>query len=548
MSSPSLHKAFFYKWIPFILPIIFFLVAIWARQMHGPYWLNTNLDPTYGYLLSSLNILNNISPTHIDHPGTTVQFLGALIFRFMHLGSQVEEIIENVLRDPEYYLRVVNSVIILIHALLILIIGLFARSIFKNSITPTILQLSPFFSHLIIRHGSHFKPEALLITASLLTILLTLYVLKSGKVSKNSNKIIFCYGAIGSFGVATKVTFLPLLVLPIFLFTRKIDFFFYGLVIFLSFLFFTMPISDVYDRFFEYMEILFWGSDYYGSGFKTVINLSTYSGNIYELLSRPMLIIPITLSLFTLYKFNFLFSTLKRNLSSHNKDIYLRVLKGVVLGQLLSILLIAKHPSSLYLIPVLMLSSIAIVINFQLWFQFGDNFLREKIIKTTVGLICFGIMLQIASIYQNVRDYYSYHQETTKISESEFNQCARIYFQWASSQSFALYWGNNLAGQTFNKELKEIIPKNDFWFSVHEVRKDEVRDFLLRLAKPGLRNMGGPIDDMSILKGYPCLYFRGTDKGQFYKFLPQLLVDKNMNSTCSRLQEHILTDLKTCKE
>ncbi|MEC8875850.1 MAG: hypothetical protein VX395_00195, partial [Pseudomonadota bacterium] len=289
-------------------------------------------------------------------------------------------------------------------------------------------------------------------------------------------------------------------------------------------------------------------SDYYGSGFKTVINLSTYSGNIYELLSRPMLIIPITLSLFTLYKFNFLFSTLKRNLSSQNKDIYLRVLKGVVLGQLLSILLIAKHPSSLYLIPVLMLSSIVIVINFQLWFQFGDNFLRERIIKTTVGLICFGIMLQVASIYQNVRDYYSYHQETTKISESEFNQCARIYFPWASSQSFALYWGNNLAGQTFNKELKEIIPKNDFWFSVHEVRKDEVRDFLLRLAKPGLRNMGGPIDDMSILKSYPCLYFRGTDKRQFYKFLPQLLVDKNMNSTCSRLQEHILTDLKTCKE
>jgi len=542
------HKVFIYKSIPFILPTIFFLAVLWSRQMYGPYWLNTNLDPTYGYLLNSLNILNNVSPTHIDHPGTTVQSLGALIFRFMYLGSQVEAIIDNVLRDPEYHLRIVNNVITLIHTVLILIIGLFARSIFKNSITPTILQLSPFFSHLIIRHGTHFKPEALLITASLLIILLTLYVLKRGKVPRNSNKIIFFYGVIGAFGVATKVIFLPLIVLPIFLFTKKVDFFFYGLVSLLSFLFFTMPIFDVYDQFFEYMRVLFWGSENYGAGFETIIDLSKYPENIYELLSRPMLCIPIALSVFTLCKFHFFLPKAKGRFVAYSEDIYLRILKGIVLGQVLSILLIAKHPSSLYLIPVLMLSSIVVAINFQLWFRVGDNLLRQKITKTTIGLICFGIILQVISIYQNGRDHYSYYQETVKINDNEFNKCARIYFQWASSRSFALYWGNNLAGQTFTKQLKGVIPKNDFWFSVHEVREDEVRDFLLRIARPGIRNIGGPIDYRNILKNYSCLYFRGTDKGQFYKFLPRSLVNRNMNSTCSRLQEHILTDLKICKE
>ena len=545
----SKHKDSVNQLIPFVLPVIFFLITVWSRQMYGPYWLDINLDPTYGYLLNSLNILNNTPPTHIDHPGTTVQFFGAIIFWFMYLGSETNVIIDNVLGDPEYHLRAINYVVNFIHAILILTIGLLACGVFKNFITPVILQLSPLFSHLIIRHGTHLKPETLLITTSLLIIILTLYVLKTGVTEKNSNKVACFYGVVGSFGVATKVTFFPLLIVPVFLFTKKINFLFYGLTVLFSFLFFTSAIFDVYDQFFEYMKILFWGSESYGSGLKTIINIYEYPDNLYDLLSRPMLCIPIALSLFSLHKFNFLFSKLQKGsvLSSERK--YLKILKGITLGQIFSILLIAKNPSSLYLIPVLMLSAIVIAINFELWIKNSNHTLRKKIIKTTIMLIGIGLILQMSSVYRSAKEHSSYHQDSIKVNNNEFDQCARIYFPWASSKSFALYWGNNLAGQSFNKELRSIIPENDFWFSVHGVREGEVRDFLLRISKPGIRNMDGPIDYEDILENYSCLYFRGTDQGQFYKFLPtELLNARNVNSTCSGLKEHILTDLKICEE
>ena len=120
----SKHKDSVNQLIPFVLPVIFFLITVWSRQMYGPYWLDINLDPTYGYLLNSLNILNNTPPTHIDHPGTTVQFFGAIIFWFMYLGSETNVIIDNVLGDPEYHLRAINYVVNFIHAILILTIGL----------------------------------------------------------------------------------------------------------------------------------------------------------------------------------------------------------------------------------------------------------------------------------------------------------------------------------------------------------------------------------------------------------------------------------------
>ena len=196
-----------------------------------------------------------------------------------------------------------------------------------------------------------------------------------------------------------------------------------------------------------------------------------------------------------------------------------------------------------------MLSAIVIAINFELWIKNSNHTLRKKIIKTTIMLIGIGLILQMSSVYRSAKEHSSYHQDSIKVNNNEFDQCARIYFPWASSKSFALYWGNNLAGQSFNKELRSIIPENDFWFSVHGVREGEVRDFLLRISKPGIRNMDGPIDYEDILENYSCLYFRGTDQGQFYKFLPtELLNARNVNSTCSGLKEHILTDLKICEE
>ena len=91
-----------------ILPVIFFFTVLWLREASGPYWLHFNLDPTYPYLFNSLNLLNKIPPSHIDHPGTPVQLLGALILKITHLGSSIDQITEKILRDPEQYIQLIK--------------------------------------------------------------------------------------------------------------------------------------------------------------------------------------------------------------------------------------------------------------------------------------------------------------------------------------------------------------------------------------------------------------------------------------------------------
>ena len=534
-----------------ILPVIFFFTVLWLREASGPYWLHFNLDPTYPYLFNSLNLLNKIPPSHIDHPGTPVQLLGALILKITHLGSSIDQITEKILRDPEQYIQLISNVMIFLNSLVLFIIGIVAYKIFENLISPIFLQLSPFLSTLILRHGTQFKPEIMLVFATLILILLSLYALKPGLFNKNQKKFVFCYGLIAGFGVATKIIFIPLLVLPVFLFVKKSNFFLYALTIIFSFLLFTLPMIEVYGKFIQYMERLFWGSKSYGSGAETIIDYQNYLAHAYQLFTRPALLMPFAFSLFTFSKFYF--SKKKKILSAENKSFF-QILVGANCAQLFLVLFIAKHPSGQYLIPGIVLSGLTVMINFQIWHKTVNQRLKTKLNFFAILLISIILIEQTISTYKSGQEVRDLHIEAMKINNEEFNSCARIYHEWASSKSFALYWGDNAAGQSFAPQLSKVIPKNDFWFSVHEVAENEVRDLLLRIKKPGIRDPRGYIDHNKIEKNYPCIYFRGTDRGQFFKYLPQffsseevMVSEKKFNQTCIGKDENVFTDFKICE-
>ena len=535
-----------------ILPVTFFLTIWWLREASGPYWLHFNLDPTYPYLFNSLNLLNDIPPNHIDHPGTPVQFLGMLIMKIAHPGSSVDEITNKILRDPERYIELINQVIIFLNSLVLFFIGVVAYKTFKNFISPTFLQLSPFLSTLVLRHGTQFKPEIILVLATLMLILLSLYALKPGTFDKNQKKFVFCYGLIAGFGVATKIIFIPLLVLPILLFTKKSNFLLYTLAIILSFLFFTLPMIEVYDKFLQFVERLFWGSKSYGSGAETIIDYQNYLAYVYQLFMRPVLLIPFALSLFTFCKF---YLGENRNISSTENKTCFQILAGSNCAQLFLVLFVAKNPSGQYLIPGIILSGLTVMINFQIWHKEISQRCGTRLNFFAILLIAVIIIEQTISTYKSGEEVRELRAEAMKINNEEFRSCARIYHTWASSKSFALYWGDNAAGQSFAPQLSEIIPINDFWFTVHEVSEREVRDFLLTIKEPGIRRPKGYIDHNKIENNYPCIYFRGTDRGQFFKYLPKffspeetMISEKKFNQTCIGKDENVFTDFKICKK
>lgn len=68
------------------------LIALLITFIYGetllnciPTGMNLVSDPTAAYLFNSLNLAEGLTPRHVDHPGTTVQLIGALIIRLIWL-------------------------------------------------------------------------------------------------------------------------------------------------------------------------------------------------------------------------------------------------------------------------------------------------------------------------------------------------------------------------------------------------------------------------------------------------------------------------------
>ena len=93
-------------------------------EIKGPYYLGENSDPEYVYLFNALNIAQFEAPRHTDHPGTTMQLLGATVIRGSYYFAGGDNLVEDVLSRPEHYLRLMNIVLILLYSVTLLAVGL----------------------------------------------------------------------------------------------------------------------------------------------------------------------------------------------------------------------------------------------------------------------------------------------------------------------------------------------------------------------------------------------------------------------------------------
>ncbi|MDH3554369.1 MAG: hypothetical protein OES18_00795, partial [Deltaproteobacteria bacterium] len=67
-----------------VIPGVVFALSLVFADINGPYYLGQNSDPEYVYLFNALNIAKFEAPRHTDHPGTTLQVLGATVIRASH--------------------------------------------------------------------------------------------------------------------------------------------------------------------------------------------------------------------------------------------------------------------------------------------------------------------------------------------------------------------------------------------------------------------------------------------------------------------------------
>ncbi|MGE4106223.1 MAG: hypothetical protein AB7F66_03345 [Bacteriovoracia bacterium] len=324
--SPS-NARFFGAWLAIMV------VVSGYRVVSGPVYLGANSDPDYGYLLSSLTILNRDQARYVDHPGTPAQIVGAVAMGVHYgiaraVGSEREDITSAVLKSPEAYLSTVSWVFRIAFAFLLLWIHRRTSGRTQDSFSfffALCLLSSPTLMDLL----HQFTAEQTLVLATLLFA----YFMEPapGLPFKPGWRAALA----GATAISSKVVFLPLLVWPTFSGRqRRTLWFWLFLVVFM--VCWLLPISSQLDRLQLWLSSLLTHTGRYGSGDAGFVDFKALGSHFISLAGK----IP---------EFYCLLGGAWFFIIAHGRRD--RFFVGAVIACTLQFLVVLKHPAPHYLLP-----------------------------------------------------------------------------------------------------------------------------------------------------------------------------------------------------
>jgi hypothetical protein len=476
------------------MPLIFLLLSLYNLSIQGPFYSFNNIDPSYAYLFNGFELLHFHTPGHVDHPGTTTQILMALVilvkwgFSAMSCwltGLPVPSLDHLFFTQPDSFLYAGAVTLILINTVLFSLVSYNLYSHSKNLAVLFAFQLGLFLFFPTIETFSMYTPEPMLLTGVLLLCLGLFPVLIKHNLMTNP-KYARYFGLAFGFGMATKVTFLPL---GLFLFlypkTQYKKIITYSLI---GFLICTFPIWGRYFKMIQWLFNIAFHQGHYGSGSVGLIDNTKIIHNFnYLITTAPFLFISmISISAYLLITFK------------NNSPIIKKFLILSLGALLFSLVLNLKHPGIRYMIPVLLLCApLSAVIAYQL---------RQHKKIYSAGLLS----ILLAGIGLSAKDYQNWHAGTLleakgRASFQEYvkqNQCKVIGYYNPSMQSYAMYFGNQWAWKKRSPMLSQYYPNSIFF----DPQTEKFYDF------NGPRHHQLNSTEVEIqLKSYACVLFQGYD-------------------------------------
>ncbi|MBK8552340.1 MAG: hypothetical protein IPL53_15240 [Ignavibacteria bacterium] len=437
-----------------ILPVILILLTFYVKLSVGEFCLYR--DPAYVYLINSLNLaqLSGYGAGHLHHPGTPVQVLGAVVIKFYYtLQGQNTDIVRDVFLRPEFYLERINLVIVLITAFALFILGLVAFKKSGNIYSAIVLQLSPLSSSTIYLDLANVSPEPFLIFTTLLLITIIIsYTNKDGITFINNLKYAIGFGIICGFGLAVKISFFPILLIPLVLIRRFSFKIYFLLFTALAFLIFILPVlsSENIVYFFRWIKMIITHSDLYGQGSENFVNVSSSLKNLKNIIkSEPVFTIAYILTGVTI-----ILRFIPRFKNQIQGSKYFSLLTGIFFTMSVQLLIVSKHFNFRYMLPVLMLSVLTIycvtTIAADLFLTYSQ---RKKIIYLFLTLLIFLYFL-IKSFLSITSILDTKQKEANKIInylEGNCKQSIVIGTNMSSCKESSYYWGTRYAGSQWNK-------------------------------------------------------------------------------------------------
>lgn len=378
-----------------IIPALYLLLGYYFNGLIGILSLR-NVDPEYIYLANGLYMsTGDLNVSHIDNPGTPLQVIVALVCRLVYLfRPNSVPYIEDVLINSDLYLNIINHTLISLTAILLYVAGSILTKLTSFLPFGLLLQTAPFFTQITYDIAGRVVPELLI---TLPVLFLSIMLIKAAKENekKFDNKKLLLYGVISGVGLSVKLTFMPLLLIPLLVIPGirdKLKFLLYSLI---SLFIFAFPILFDLVAFTKWMFALLLGSGQYGGGEQNVIDPGTFAHNFWFFFNNHVFLVIIwLLSIASLLAY----LIIKRKNINH-RLVY--GLSGILVTLLIQVLIVSKHYEYRYLVPGLALFPAMVILSFEILRDF-ISFKRVNLI--IAAIIIAGSMIMIPQHMKRVRE------------------------------------------------------------------------------------------------------------------------------------------------
>jgi hypothetical protein len=404
-------------------------------------------DPNYAYLFNALNLAAYSGSVGMyPHPGTTAIEFSAFVLKITYsVRKTTDDFPTDVLKNPQYYIKVVVWSFAVLNSLMIFLLGFFILKMTNELIYSLLFQSIPMFSHYAIEWGFQlFCPEPLLFGSAIVFVMLFLWkfyfnksfdeisipIFKKWKIS--IDKLAILFGVLLGFCLATKINTMPLILLPLLFIPRFKSKCIFLVIVFASFILFTLPIAHLYGIMIAWYLGIVGHTDLYGGGQAGFINpVSLYKNFLETFKYEPLILFIILISLLVVVK----------QVIQKRYDIHLKILSALVLVQVAFLFMVLKHFHLHYFIPMVPVLAINLFIILEI-------FKLSRLLK----IILIAPFIAV-SIYLN-KDIKKYIPElySTDYPRDGIN----IFSYKSQSPVYALKFGDDQSLNANSSRLKKI--------------------------------------------------------------------------------------------
>lgn len=459
------------NWSSFILlliPITYIIISLLVHFSYGFFYQNIT-DPEYFHLLNGINVaLFNLATPYVDHPGTPLQVIVAISSwptSFFIPGS----IVSNVIDNPELFITTAIILMNIIIAVVLFVSGKKVYSYTHNIWLSLLIQLMPLGNIYAFTVFGRLTPESFMIVPIILTAVFLIRYLYDNSIQQLSNKQLVYLALLGGLGMAIKFSYLPFLLIPIFIIRRFSSLIKYGLFSIVSTLIFAFPIIFNFSKTVNWFGGMLLKSGTWGEGGSVFINWAEVPHKLSVLLRMNLLFTFLIIMVIVFIIVTIFFIKNKSDFSKLN-----RVSGGVILAISLSIFLITKHFAPRYYFPTLLFQVVLLIIIIEYLIRLFPSVFSYKKLSISVFILFLGFIVYQAPAFadkmnKTSEEHKQYSIQSDKIQilrDTDIPVIIDSHFSGCPFPEFSISNGYLLCGNlksTYHEKLRSKYPKSIFY-------------------------------------------------------------------------------------